>query len=414
MDPDCIGAFVFYLDSYFSVGKNLSELRLVADFAKTYKCFVITERKEIYKELDGCRNVEFIPWEFQYPNVKLHKTILEKTGFLYNLTAYVSDDFEFLRNTRPYICFSVHIKDACCLFYKKESGFCSDMLCRSLSELKRFFAGRYVLPIGEQSMETKDDPRGRIIQSMYFHEGQSVFVFAAGRYYGTDHYMHIIDVYSRSICVNKKERSKLRGKFDHFFSDLFTEMIKGFIGKSRIEIHGFCNVPDKPGKKNKFQNITPSVCSNLGLSDLSMNFRCIKDYPDNKFYSEEDRRKNVKGAYVYEGDLSGKNIILIDDIITTGATLMECVDVLKSKGATEVFIFVLGINQFSCNYWKHDSYIHEFTENNYLNFNSTTLVPFYSKYNKKTYADAVSSLVGRLNQEILDFDDDDSFSLESF
>lgn len=92
----------------------------------------------------------------------------------------------------------------------------------------------------------------------------------------------------------------------------------------------------------------------------------------------------------------------------------EFVDVLEAKGAAEVFVFVLGINRFSYNYWKNDSCIHKFAEKNYLNFNSETLVPFYSKYNKKTYVDAVSSLVGRLDQEILGFDDDDSFSLESF
>lgn len=413
MNPDHIGVFVFYLDSFFSKGKNLSEISLISEFAKKYKCFVITRKKEIYEDLYGCGNVEFIPWEFQYPNVKLHKTVLEKTGLLYNLTAYVSDDFEFLKNTRSYTCFSVHIKDTCYLSYEREAGFCSDVICRSLSELNRILADKVALFIGEQSIETKDNPKGRVIQSIYSHDGYSVSVVAAGRYYGSNHYMHIIDVYSRSLYVNKKEGSQLCGKFDFFFSNLFTEMVKDFIVKSGFEIHGFTNVPDKPGKKNKFESITPSVCNSLELNDLSMNFKCIKKYSDNKFYSEEDRRKNVKGAYAYDGDLSGQNIILIDDIITTGATLMECVDVLKSKGAEEVFIFVLGINQFSCSYWKNDSYIYEFANNNYLNFNSKTMLPFYGKC-KEAYVAAVSSLFSRTNREILDFDDDDSFSLESF
>ena len=53
----------------------------------------------------------------------------------------------------------------------------------------------------------------------------------------------------------------------------------------------------------------------------------------------EERRKNVIGVY----DFSSKNlikdrtIILVDDIITTGATMSECAKVLYESGAKKVF-----------------------------------------------------------------------------
>lgn len=52
----------------------------------------------------------------------------------------------------------------------------------------------------------------------------------------------------------------------------------------------------------------------------------------------EQRRANVLGAYdlAPEAQVSGRHILLIDDICTTGATLRECARVLKDAGADTV------------------------------------------------------------------------------
>jgi competence protein ComFC len=57
------------------------------------------------------------------------------------------------------------------------------------------------------------------------------------------------------------------------------------------------------------------------------------------------RAKNVAGAFAvrYRHQLSGKNICLIDDIKTTGATLNECAKTLKEAGASKVFALVLAV-----------------------------------------------------------------------
>jgi ComF family protein len=54
--------------------------------------------------------------------------------------------------------------------------------------------------------------------------------------------------------------------------------------------------------------------------------------------SAEKRRANIAGAYVVtEPDLvNGKNILLFDDIITTGSTLSECARMLGMAGAGKV------------------------------------------------------------------------------
>ena len=54
----------------------------------------------------------------------------------------------------------------------------------------------------------------------------------------------------------------------------------------------------------------------------------------------EARRANVLGAYrlcCEVSQVSGKRILVADDILTTGATLSECSRMLKMAGADKVF-----------------------------------------------------------------------------
>lgn len=51
------------------------------------------------------------------------------------------------------------------------------------------------------------------------------------------------------------------------------------------------------------------------------------------------RWKNVRGVYRVRQDagVAGKRILLVDDIVTTGATLTECSTMLRKAGAAEIF-----------------------------------------------------------------------------
>lgn len=53
------------------------------------------------------------------------------------------------------------------------------------------------------------------------------------------------------------------------------------------------------------------------------------------------RKENIKEAFSVDGDLSEQNILLIDDVWTTGSTLKECCYALKKAGAKRVWAITL-------------------------------------------------------------------------
>lgn len=59
--------------------------------------------------------------------------------------------------------------------------------------------------------------------------------------------------------------------------------------------------------------------------------------------SKEERITNVKNIYKIRDNnlINGKNIILIDDIYTTGNTVNECCRILKENGAQEIGVFTI-------------------------------------------------------------------------
>lgn len=53
----------------------------------------------------------------------------------------------------------------------------------------------------------------------------------------------------------------------------------------------------------------------------------------------KQRRKNVAGVYALDdgADVSGLRILLVDDVVTTGATMSEAARILRKEGAKSVF-----------------------------------------------------------------------------
>lgn len=71
----------------------------------------------------------------------------------------------------------------------------------------------------------------------------------------------------------------------------------------------------------------------------------VRHTPPQGHKSAKDRHQNVAGAFKmnsnYQDKIKDKNIVLVDDVFTTGATLDECSKVLKSTGVASVNILTV-------------------------------------------------------------------------
>lgn len=67
------------------------------------------------------------------------------------------------------------------------------------------------------------------------------------------------------------------------------------------------------------------------------------------------RRANVLGVYqpAEPEKIRGKRILLVDDICTTGATLTECVRVLRDAGAEDVVCAAAALTRLGKNVYKN-------------------------------------------------------------
>jgi ComF family protein len=71
-------------------------------------------------------------------------------------------------------------------------------------------------------------------------------------------------------------------------------------------------------------------------------FQKIKDTPiQSRSQSREDRMKNLTDCFEADPRVDGKYVILIDDVVTTGSTLLEARKTLLEAGARDVFAFTI-------------------------------------------------------------------------
>lgn len=66
----------------------------------------------------------------------------------------------------------------------------------------------------------------------------------------------------------------------------------------------------------------------------------VKETPSQRELSKQEREENLKSAFVVSdaNKVRGKNVLLVDDVYTTGSTVRECAQVLLDAGANRVSV----------------------------------------------------------------------------
>jgi len=92
---------------------------------------------------------------------------------------------------------------------------------------------------------------------------------------------------------------------------------------------------------NQALEIAKLVSQKWGVSLLADACYRILDGPPQAGLPWKERAKNVRGAFVCQAELRGKKVALLDDVMTTGATLDELAKVVRKKGAIEISAWVV-------------------------------------------------------------------------
>lgn len=86
------------------------------------------------------------------------------------------------------------------------------------------------------------------------------------------------------------------------------------------------------------QLLAEAIGKELGIPVISTLKKIRHTHPQSTLADAAQRRANVLGAYKVKNPnaIAGKHILLVDDVITTGATASECAKMLLTGGVAQV------------------------------------------------------------------------------
>jgi ComF family protein len=109
------------------------------------------------------------------------------------------------------------------------------------------------------------------------------------------------------------------------------------VSKARLAERGF----------NQSTELAKPIAQALALPFAPLTLARIKETPPQAQLPWKDRHKSIRGAFMVSAPqaVQGKRVAVLDDVLTTGATLNEIASVLKAAGAIHVETWVIARTQ---------------------------------------------------------------------
>lgn len=155
--------------------------------------------------------------------------------------------------------------------------------------------------------------------------------------------------YYDSAVKNCLKEFKYRGNYN--LLPVFKEIMLDFLEKEFTfikKVDLVVPVPMHPFKRykrgfNQSELIADLLCSILPQLHINNSLIKIKHTKSQTGFTIKERIKNLNESFAVIDRLYivGKTILLVDDVITTGATLRACAQELSHAGARKVFAFTL-------------------------------------------------------------------------
>lgn len=141
----------------------------------------------------------------------------------------------------------------------------------------------------------------------------------------------------------------LRVHYSFFFASSIIEFCRTLPEPPDFsQYHMIIPVPTSPFPYNRrLFNPSAEIAKRLGrMLHLKVELNClfkVRDIPSQSKMSAKGRFENVKGIFEVrdKGKIEGKNLILIDDVVTSTATIREASRVLKKGGCNKILVISL-------------------------------------------------------------------------
>jgi len=96
------------------------------------------------------------------------------------------------------------------------------------------------------------------------------------------------------------------------------------------------SLPPKPGEEDRFRNIRRALAELTGAADAGSALADTRVVPDYRRMSAAQRAAAADRRYLAAASVRANSVLLIDDVVTTGAQASDAIRALVAAGATEV------------------------------------------------------------------------------
>jgi competence protein ComFC len=140
---------------------------------------------------------------------------------------------------------------------------------------------------------------------------------------------------------------RLKYRSDFTCGEILAKYMLEFVKETNLQFDLIAYVPmTKSALRNRGYNQSEFLASHLSRSlDIPIIYNLIKimDTKDQIGLNGEQRWVNMKTCFEIEasGRMLNKKILLIDDVITTGATAFHCAHNLKKSGASNICVLTI-------------------------------------------------------------------------
>lgn len=187
-------------------------------------------------------------------------------------------------------------------------------------------------------LKTLDGDRCEICMDRINTEGLCAACFHKKPDYTRLYCAYVYEMPLSGLIVGLKKFNKQYLRYP--FAEIAVDTIEEILNKINL----ITSVPSSPKRVkkrgyNQSELIAKEISykTNIPYKNILVRLRETKTSLLNK----EERSNALKGEYSFSEILNGETVLLVDDVCTTGATLLQCAKMLKKAGAKEVFCFTV-------------------------------------------------------------------------